>query len=140
MVAQISMSIVMFFVIIIIISVITLLGITPSAIKEYKTQIANQKIINFSPKESLSVFMEELSSCSNSDRVQELLKKISETATNTYTADPDSPSAKNARAVLIWLDSFSVGRHIDDLKKLKYSSQIRYDKKKQDFKLVLPTD
>jgi len=139
MVTQISMSIVIIFALIIGISLIILIVATPYAVKEYKIYLNKKSKENFLTKSSLSIFMEELSRCVNKAQIDALLKKIYDTALDIYEVNPDSLPAKNAQSVLSWLEKFSVDRHIEDFKKLRYSSQIRYDKKKRDFKLMLPS-
>lgn len=135
MITQISITIVIVFFVIIGICTIILLGVTPSAVKEYKEHLIQKNTDN---KKSLSLYMEELSLCTNPSRINQLISLIEEESTYIEENAKSPINKKYARSVLKWVNNFSAEKHMKDLEKNKISTQIYFDKKTKDFRLMIP--
>ena len=134
MIAHVSITVVLFFSIMIALSLIVLLYVTPGAVKEYKAHRASKQRSG-SNKETLSSYMEEIAVCKKPERIEELMALIRRSADVMQT--DRGTQTKYAKNILKWLDSFNIDIHIKDLEQTKRSNQIFFDKKRQDFQLII---
>ena len=140
MIDQINFSIVLIFVSIIIGCVLLLLLATPGVIREYKQIAVNKKLGIGSPNSmntGLTIYMEELSRCTNIDRIKVLKQEIAKTTTEIENQSTNKIHLHQTISVKKWLEHFSINQHLKDLKTLKISQQIQFDSAKKDFKLMI---
>ena len=141
MIEQINFSIVIIFAGIIIVSILVLLCTTPAALKEYKQKLATNKRTNTHSSKhegtGLTVYMEELSRCSNVDRIHALKQNISQTIAEMESENAGPLQLRKSKSVKKWLENFSIDLHIKDLKASNISQQIEFNVRKKDFKLMI---
>lgn len=147
MIEQINFSIVIIFAGIVVGSALVLLFATPGAVKEYKQKLAiDKKQGKHTSNESrtastidigLTIYMEELSRCSNRDKIKKLKQDIARIISETEFKSTSQIHLHRVDSVKKWLKKFSIDQHIKDLKTTKVSQQIQFDKKKKDFKLMI---
>ena len=109
MIAHVSITVVLFFSIMIALSLIVLLYVTPGAVKEYKVHRASKQRSG-SNKETLSSYMEEIAVCKKPERIEELMALIRRSADVMQT--DRGTQTKYAKNILKWLDSFNIDIHI----------------------------
>ncbi len=147
MIEQINFSVVIIFISIIAVSILALMFATPGAVKEYKQKLATNKKKSMHASDAtntesvidigLTTYMEELSRCTNLDKIKRLKQNIAKTIAETEFKSTSQVHLHRAESVKKWLKTFSIEQHIKDLKATKVSQQIEFDSKKKDFKLMI---
>ena len=147
MIEQINFSVVIIFVGIIAGSIIALMFAAPGAVKEYKQKLATNRRQGVRGSDTtssetiidigLTTYMEELSRCTNINKIKILKQNIAKTISETEFKSTSQVHLHRAEAVKKWLKTFSIEQHIKDLKATKVSQQIEFDTKKKDFKLMI---
>ncbi len=136
MLNQISIILVGFFLVLIGLTVIILLAISPKAAKEVKSMMANSGNSTKSKASGLSMIMQELSTATNMGRIEELLDKI---RAELKSAEGLSGVAQQRQTKTIqkWLEEFSPELHIDDIKDSGVSQQVQFDNETKNFRLMI---
>ena len=141
MIEQINFSIVIIFAGIILASILVLLCVTPGAFKEYKQKLTTKKRFDKHTSKSestgLTMYMEELSRCSDIDRIRVLKKGIAKTITEMENESTGPLQSRKSDSVKRWLENFSVDLHIKDLRADGISQQIEFNVRKKVFKLMI---
>ncbi len=85
-------------------------------------------------------FMIEVANSENETLVKDRIQKIEKECERLNSKKIPSETKEIISTVLLWSKKFNVDRHIREMKILKRSSQITYDKRKKDFKLLIPSE
>lgn len=126
--------------IIILIFLICLLAMTtPFFLKELQ-QLINRytTISNSKMNTQMSKILKELSKCIDQQRIFILLKYLKEENEKIISTNKSYILTKKAESIVNWLDSFSIEQHIRELNLYSRSSQIYFDKKTNNFRLLTP--
>ncbi|MGL4366998.1 MAG: hypothetical protein ACRCTQ_01770 [Brevinemataceae bacterium] len=133
----ITLGIFLFFISVICLSFCFLVLVTPNAFKAFRTLIISNITISSSVSQrSLTKLLSELSRCQDRDKLEHIVKEIRQKA-EIILQNVSEKERRKANSVILWLDKFSIERHLKDLKSLRLASQIRYDNLKKDFRLII---
>ncbi|MGL5956362.1 MAG: hypothetical protein ACRC0X_07155 [Brevinema sp.] len=139
MIDQINLFIVVLFLVLMGGGVFMLLLISPGVAKETKAFViaqAKERDMKMGEK-GLSTLMEELSRTQERERIGEIKRKIIDEIIKLESKTSSKVQLRQVDIIKKWLESFSIDEHIQDLKTDGVSHQVQFDKKKQDFKLVI---
>lgn len=92
------------------------------------TDKLGQKIVNY---------MIEVSVSENRALIEDRIKKIIAECEKLSTQPIPKENKEIISTVAIWAKQFNIERHLREMKMLKFSTQIVYDKARNDFKLMI---
>lgn len=105
--------------------------VTKSEIKSKFTEKLGEKIVQM---------MIEVSYSESGALLRDRIRKIKFECEKLNTKKLPEDTKQIISTVLLWANKFNIERHVREMRILKKSSQISYNKKKRDFKLLIPSE
>ncbi|MGC8765647.1 MAG: hypothetical protein ACP5QT_07150 [Brevinematia bacterium] len=125
------------------ISKTTFHNIFPAVVRKKRVRTESKEIKSkFTEKlgERIVQFMIEVAHSDNEAIVRDRIQKIERECERLNSRSLPDETKEIISTVLLWSKKFNLDRHIREMKILKRSTQIAYDKKKRDFKLLIPSE